>query len=347
MDERGLRLSPSSAAARVMADGCGDALASEVCEVSIRRLTGVNSPRTSGADSDHVRLLAELDAPLPPVVVHRPTMRVLDGIHRVQAVLMRGGSEVAVRYFDGDEGEAFILAVRLNSMHGKPLSYTERTSAAERIIALRPDWSDRRVAAVTYLSPKSVAAVRRRSTEDDPQSNTRVGRDGRTRPLCPAEGRELAAELLNGDPALPLRQVARQAGISLSTASDVRRRMLDGRDVVPARVRRRADAEPVERRSAQPDSERAADGREPPSADSTPVPLPPTLLESLRKDPSVRLSVPGRHLLRLLSAHPPGPAEWQQLVSGVPRHRAALMAHVAREYADAWARFARSLERKA
>ncbi|WSW80304.1 ParB/RepB/Spo0J family partition protein [Streptomyces sp. NBC_00996] len=307
----------------------------------------MSSPRTSGADIGHARALAELDTPLPPVVVHRDTMRVLDGVHRIQAAVLRGQSDVEVRYFDGSEDEAFILAVQLNSAHGKPLSFAERTAAAQRIIAAHPDWSDRRIAAVACMAPKTVAAIRERSTEDgarlNTESGTRIGADGRERPVNPAERRLRAGELLARSPNAPLRRIAQQAGVSLATASDVRRRVLQGQDVLPPRLRRNG-AETDGRRSGAgpPESgQRPCSGSPEPSFPEAA----PAVLEGLQRDPSVRHSVSGRLLLRLLGAHPSGPAEWQRLVRGIPSHRAAPVARVARGYAEAWLQIARILER--
>ncbi|MFF3911457.1 ParB and winged helix-turn-helix domain-containing protein [Streptomyces sp. NPDC001848] len=318
-------------------------LGQEVHRVPIRALTGVSSPRTSGADGEHARALAQLDVPLPPVVVHRGTMRVLDGVHRIRAAELRGADEVDVRYFNGGEDDAFILAVQLNAAHGKPLSFAERTAAAERIIAARPDWSDRRIAAVTHMAPKTVAVIRKRSTEDGIRSNTRVGRDGRVRPVNPAERRVLAAELLAKEPDASVRQIARRAGISLATASDVRRRVLDGRDVLPPRLQQRATAAGSRATESKWSAPVEEDGG-PRVALAPELPDGAAIVESLRRDPAVRLSEPGRRLLRLLSAHPAEPAGWWQLVRAVPSHRADLVARVARGYADAWLQVARSLE---
>jgi hypothetical protein len=318
-------------------------LGREVHRVPVRCLSGVSSPRISGADADHVRALAGLGVPLPPVVVHRATMCVLDGVHRVQAAVLRGESEVEVHYFDGGEDEAFILAVQLNSAHGKPLSFADRAAAAERIIASHPHWSDRRIAAVTYMAPKTVAALRRRSTEDEARLNKRVGMDGRERPVNPAERRLLAADLLAKDPEAPLRRIAQQVGISLATASDVRQRMLQGRDVLPPRLQQKGAVVGAGQGEAE-QREHAGDGWERRAGLPISAPDVPAVLESLRRDPSMRLSEPGRSLLRLLSIHPSEAAEWQQLVRGVPPHRATLMARVARGYAEAWLQVARSLE---
>ncbi|WP_330305255.1 MULTISPECIES: streptomycin biosynthesis protein [unclassified Streptomyces] len=314
----------------------------------------MSSPRTTGADDRHARALAELDVPLPPVVVHRPTKRVLDGVHRIRAAELRGESDVEVRYFDGGEEEAFLLAVQLNSAHGKPLSFDDRTAAARRIIASHPHWSDRRIASVTCLSAKTVGVLRGCSTGGGPQSNKRVGLDGRARPLHPAEGRLLAGELLAQDPDLSLRELARRAGMSVATASDVRQRFLQGRELLPPRLRGGGPAESGGPKPCGQDGDDGSRGAGAPGGLSgtggtggsggAGRAQSPALLESLRRDPSVRHSESGRRILQLLSIHPTGPSGWQKFVHDVPAHRADVVARIARDYAEAWLHVARALE---
>lgn len=128
--------------------------------VPVRHLTSSLSPRKRREDPEHVRLLAETDRALDPLLVHRPTMRVIDGMHRLRAAVLKGRSEIAVRFFDGSEADAFVLSVRLNVGHGLPLTLDERKEAARRILASHPHWSDRAVAESTGLSAKTVATVR-------------------------------------------------------------------------------------------------------------------------------------------------------------------------------------------
>ncbi|WP_406302562.1 hypothetical protein OHA61_08775 [Streptomyces sp. NBC_00885] len=47
-------------------------------------------PRSRGKDVGQVARLAELDAPLPPILVGRRTMRVIDGTHRLMAATLKG-----------------------------------------------------------------------------------------------------------------------------------------------------------------------------------------------------------------------------------------------------------------
>jgi hypothetical protein len=70
----------------------------------------------------------------------------------------------------------------------------------------------------------------------------------------------------------------------------------------------------------------------------------PMILESLRNDPSLRYNETGRALLRLLALHTMSSADWEQLISAVPLHRAQAVAQVARSSAEAWQEFAARLE---
>src|ERR1700733_805207 len=130
--------------------------------VPVASLMDAESPRCLGEDPEHVRAIAELEEDLPPIVVNRASRRVIDGMHRLKAARLRGDDEVEVRLFDGDDASSFVLAVRVNIIHGLPLTLTDRKAAAERIVKAYPQWSDRMVALVTGLAAKTVAALRGR-----------------------------------------------------------------------------------------------------------------------------------------------------------------------------------------
>src|SRR5262245_17675514 len=102
--------------------------------VPIRSLVPSQSLRINGEHKDHVRTLAETDDKLPPIVVHRTTMQVIDGMHRLRAAVLRGREHIDVEFFEGDEEDAFVLAVKLNARHGLPLSPADRAAAVVRII---------------------------------------------------------------------------------------------------------------------------------------------------------------------------------------------------------------------
>src|SRR3954464_4429872 len=134
-----------------------------VVEVDIGTLSTGASPRISGVDPEHVEALAAAQNPLPPITVHRSTGRIIDGLHRLRAVEIRGQQKIAVQYFDGDAADAFVLAVESNVTHGLPLTTADRKHAAARIIASHPQWSDRVIASVSGLAPGTVAEIRRRA----------------------------------------------------------------------------------------------------------------------------------------------------------------------------------------
>jgi AraC-like DNA-binding protein len=285
--------------------------------VPINSLLPPDSPRLAGENVEHTRALAESTEPFPPVWVHRPSMRVIDGMHRLRAAIMRGQADMEVWFFDGNDEDAFLLAVRANVAHGLQLSSEDRIAAAARIMCAHPQWSDRTIASVTGLSAKTVRAVRRRSGADGPHLLTRIGRDGKVYPVDNSEGRRTAGRLLADSPHASLREVARAAGISPTTVRDVRARLRRGEDPVPRRV--------------------GPPG--PGHVDSS------SLFVSLRNDPSLRFSESGRILLRLLGAHAIEPSRWEQLGGDVPPHCRGAVAELSRSCARAWQEFADELDR--
>ena len=185
---------------------------------------------------DHVRLLVQLKEKLPPILVHRQTMRVIDGMHRLRAAVLRGEQSIEATFYDGDDAAAFMMAVRANVQHGLPLSLPDRKAAAARIVRSSPHLSDRAIAEVSGLSAKTVGAIRWDSA-GQAHVRQRIGRDGRVRPLSTADGRRLAGELITLNPASSSREIARMAGISPSTVRDVRERLSRGEDPIPTRLR--------------------------------------------------------------------------------------------------------------
>ena len=203
--------------------------------VPVLRLRPADSPRLNGEDKAHIARLAETETLLPPILVDKRTMRVIDGMHRLMAASLQGRETIDVVFFDGSEADIFLHAVQENIAHGLPLSQADRRAAAERIIASHPHMSDRAIGHTVGLAAKTVATVRKRSSQGVPQSDARVGRDGKVRPLNSGEGRRRAAELLAQQPEASLRDVARAAGISPATVLDVRKRLERGEPAVPER----------------------------------------------------------------------------------------------------------------
>jgi hypothetical protein len=182
------------------------------------------SLRVEGLDARHIATLAELAGAWPPIVVRREDRSVVDGQHRVAAARRLGLASLQVRWFDGSAEDAFVEFVRCNVGHGLPLGLGERRSAASRILRWHPERSDRSVASVCGVSPKTVARLRGELARTSPRENParRVGRDGRFRPVDPAELRARITEELAQRPEASLRSIAAAVGASPETVRSVR-----------------------------------------------------------------------------------------------------------------------------
>lgn len=291
----------------------------EVVEVPIDSLEPSDSPRLGGEDDEHARTLVKAGDTLPPIVVHRETMRVIDGMHRLRACRLRGRETIAVCFFDGTEHDAFVLAVESNVANGLPLSLDDRKAAAERIIASHPHYSDRAIGSVAGVSPQTVAAIRRCATEEDERLHSRLGRDGRVRPVHPEEGRRAVGELLARSPHASLRTIAREAGVSPGTVRKVKERLSHGHDPV------RRPRSPATHETAEDDGVR---------------------LRELVRDPSLRQSEDGRLLLRLLGVLSLDAGHWARLAEGVPWHHRDTVTSAALRCEAVWREFAAMLRER-
>ncbi|MET9025964.1 hypothetical protein ABZW96_10095 [Nocardia sp. NPDC004168] len=284
-----------------------------------------DSPRMVRENLEHIRTLVHVETPMPPIIVHRPSMCVIDGIHRLRAARLRGDEHILTAFFDGTAADAFVVALKANVANGLPLSLAERTAAAQRILRTHAHWSDRAIARYAGLSAKTVSAIRQRSSVEIPQSNTRSGQDGRVRPLDSAEGRRLAGELIHSRPDASLREIAREAGISASTVLDVRERIRRGDDPIPeSRVRGRSS-----KKTGEEDPALAVDA-----------------VRSLGRDPALRFNETGRSLLRLLNILLLDVETRNRLIDNVPPHCNEMVARAARGCAVAWQEFATQVENR-
>ncbi|MEU3598943.1 ParB N-terminal domain-containing protein [Streptomyces sp. NPDC006798] len=314
--------------------------------VPLSVLRPADSPRTVPENAEHLRALMAAEEALPPIVVHRPTMRIVDGTYRLRAAELRRREEIQARFLDCTADEAFLYAVEANTRHGLPLTFAERTAAAERVLLTHPHWADRAIAAVTGLSPHTVASLRRDADPgtDSPgtASAERLGRDGRVRPLSTAGGRREAQRLLACSPGSSMREIARRTGLAPATVRDVRNRMLRGEDPVPARQRageRHRDR--TEPGAAAPEQPAARDRDVSNGASGGGGQDPADVYRRLCGDPAMRQSETGRLLLRLLSALALSAAHWQGLATELPPHRVDTVTGLALENARVWDSFAR------
>lgn len=294
------------------------------------------SPRLDGADEEHVRALADSGAVLPPIVAHLPSRKVVDGMHRLRAAMLRGETEISVRFFHGSESDVFLLSVTANSQHGLPLSQNDRLAAAEHIFTSHPEWSDRMVAIVVGLSGRKIAALRAKVAHHVPQPANRIGRDGRSRPVDASAGRARAAELVASRPDISLRQVAREAGIAPATAADVRDRIRRGEDPVPVRAaqsRKPVAAQRIDVSGASP--QEAQPSR--PISELTPS------FDQLCKDPSLRFTEAGRTLLRMFDSCQAVVRADEAMKRRLPPHCLESVAELSLAYAEVLQSFAAEL----
>jgi ParB-like chromosome segregation protein Spo0J len=346
-----------------------------VVAVPILSLQPGDSPRLNGEDKAHIARLAESEAEMPPILVDKRTMQVIDGMHRLMAAALQGRSTIDVTFYEGDPADVFLRALKENTAHGLPLSHADRRAAAQRIMKTHPHMSDPAIGEAAGLAAKTVAAIRRSSGAAS-QPDARVGKDGRVRPVNGEEGRRRAAAIIARQPTASLREVASAAGISPATALDVRNRLAAGESPLPSRPRGagrdRRQPEDSARNGAEPERQAseaggngaaAPSGRRAPASDSpTQPPLqgdravrapgpgqpPPAevTVKKLLRDPSLRGTESGRLLLRLLQITSVAADRLPLISTGIPPHCVRPVEQVARQYAQLWQDFAADLGRR-
>ncbi len=304
--------------------------------VPVESLLPAVSHRISGEDPGHTRLLREKLSDLPAILVNRRTMQVIDGMHRLSAAKLNGAGTIRVQLIDADERRAFLMAVKANTDHGLPLSVADREAAADRVLSWYPYWSDRAIAALVGLAATTIGAIRERSTVQMPQLNARIGRDGRLRPMSTLDGRRRASEIMAARPDASLRQVAREAGISLGTAHNVRERMRRGEDCV-------LDNHGGGSERSAPHCDRRSTRRRRRCGE----PLAwQTVRERLLKDPALRYTEAGRVLLRWFDARAIDAGDWRGVIAAIPPHWVETMINVAYSCGNEWHELASALEQR-
>jgi hypothetical protein len=308
--------------------------------VAIASLTPGPYLRQGGTNAVHVQLLADAagSADLPPVLVQQDGARVIDGMHRVEAAIARGEQTISARFIACTDAEALVLAIKSNTLHGLPLSKADRVAGAKRILAAHPDWSDRSIAGIAGLSPKTIGSIRGRLAGGAQRDDKRLGRDGRRRPVAAEEGRKRAAEYISSHPDAPLREVARETDVSLGTVHDVCTRIRRGADLVPGRASSRID-----RGSRGARSER---GARPERAARAQAAAWSEIAAKLAQDPAVRYTEGGKLFLRWMALHAAGADEWRELIDAIPVHWLGVIAPIADGVSEEWSRFAEQLRRR-
>jgi ParB-like chromosome segregation protein Spo0J len=304
---------------------------SEVVELAIGDLRIGPSMRERGIDAAHVATLAEVADSWPPIVVNRADAAVVDGQHRVAAAKQLGIRTLRAVWFNGSPDDSYVEFVRCNVGHGLPLTLAERRLAARRIVCSRPELSDRRIAVVCALSPRTVARLREEAGAEARRINGngsapakgRIGRDGRVRPIDPVAVRARIAKELTRRPDASLRTIANAVGASPETVRSVRNEM---RAAVAANLPD-AHAKPEVGAKVLGLLERKAPG-------SSPV----------RGDPAFTDRDGGQQFVGWFDTTCVEPGDLYQYVESVPLSRVYEIADEARRRAEFWTRFAVALE---
>jgi ParB-like chromosome segregation protein Spo0J len=327
-----------------------------VSEIPTSALSGGFLLRVTGTDPTHVQMLSEVASfsEIPPILVQRRSLRIIDGTHRLEAAKARGESTIRARLVNCSDNSAFILAAKANTLHGLPLSRADRIASAKRILGWHPDWSDRALGIATGLSAKTVAGIRGESAHNVQQFTKRLGRDGKRRPVAALEGRKRAAEYITARPEASLREVARETDVSLGTVQDVRARMRQGLDPLTADRGSRAlaaapepagDPTPVPQAgtptTTQLSGRTVRTGRL--SRSTAPAPSWPELFPKLAGDPSLRYTEGGRAFIRWMTAHLSNPNQWREFADSIPAHWVPEISTMAEHASEEWSGFARHL----
>ncbi len=201
-----------------------------VVRVELSTLSSGPSPRDHRLCEQHVAVLSEARGNWPPILVRSRDRVIVDGHHRVAAAGRLGLQTISAVLFEGSDDEAYVQAVKQNISHGLALSVSERVTAALGFLCRHPDWSDRRISTICGLSPSTVGNVRSRAAHQGrdltraqaARPDTRLGADGRRRPVDRGAQRAHIAHLVMADPSASLRSIARLIGASPETVRAVR-----------------------------------------------------------------------------------------------------------------------------
>lgn len=298
--------------------------------------------RMAGTDAAHVRLLADAagSVQLPPILVQKSGLRIIDGMHRVEVAKLRGECAIRARIVDCSDEQALVLAVNSNTLHGLPLTKADRVSSAKRILGVHPDWSDRKVAGIAGLSGKSVASLRNGSVDGAQFDGKRLGRDGKRRPVVAAEGRLRAAEYIYAHPEASLRQIARETDVSLGTAHDVREKVRRGVDPPMAEPDPAvAEARPT----APPASPPVTNIRSWIKAGTVRRLAWSAIFGKIAGDPALRYTDGGRAFLRWMTQHAMHADEWREFIDAVPERWHEEVRQAALTMSEEWGQFANEL----
>jgi ParB-like chromosome segregation protein Spo0J len=195
-----------------------------VVRIELDRLQLGPTLRLGGIRRDHVNALVQAHGNWPPVLVRQEDNSIVDGCYRFLAAQRLGHSHLSCVYFEGAAEAVFFEALKQNLHHGLPLSLREREKAAQRILTLHSEWSDRRISELCALSPGTIRRLREVAcpAEQNGHVNERWGRDGKRYPANPDASRARIVTALREEPARSLRSIAQVTKTSPETVRAVK-----------------------------------------------------------------------------------------------------------------------------
>lgn len=150
-----------------------------------------------GVDGDHVFNLMEAlrsGAKLPPPVICKTSLRIVDGVHRVTAWQRIASPDVEIECVAksyANDAELFLDAVKYNSAHGRHLSRDDRARIAQLGDQLKVD--ETRLAAALLISVACLGGLRASNMIHNAELRSKATVPATTRafakrPLCMLDG---------------------------------------------------------------------------------------------------------------------------------------------------------------
>ena len=290
--------------------------------VAVSAVASDHPLRTSGVSAHRVTALCERPDAWLPILVSARTNHVIDGLHRLAAAERIGVTIVRAEFFHGSPAQEVCEFIRRNG-DAFDLSREHRQQALREVLDEHPEWADRRISEMCGMSPKAVARVRQRIVCGDAGTTSRVGRDGRSRPVDPVRQRILIVEALREAPESSLRMIARELGVSPETVRRVRLQLEDDRNL----------ATPCDTRSDIVIRAEAQHHNAPP--------------RSWNDDHAFQSRVEGTETVEFLERTRVCEQDVTRYAQAVPLSRVYEIADEARRRAAVWARLADSVETRA
>lgn len=135
-------------------------------------------PRVDGLDMEHVEELREAKAngaTFPPIVVYREqfslsgpeNLYLSEGWHRFEVYDLDAEETIQAEVREGSLDDAIVNAMASNASHGLKRTRGDLGKAIDTMLAMKPDWSARELAAHLHCSFSYVASRRRDAEESE------------------------------------------------------------------------------------------------------------------------------------------------------------------------------------